>query len=429
MHPLKCPICKDYFFLEVPLVRFEKNNRGVDYKVPMFKCHTCDNIKHFFPYEEWEEMAEKDRNGLKEGDYVRMVFEYERKKFERYDHLGFKYDPIDYHFIPGLERAHDEGYLQPVFFDKDLLLFYNNHPEYSVKLYSFSSGNIYYQGKSLFKWGFGINRNGKIFKWLGDLNEDFEPPNMVSHLKRFQASNIESDHDIFSTFYLSQNPFSPSDAFQSSDNENKIFQLKNKFELKVEEYFGFILAKIEVSNLSNYYKHPILEERHQVFSAYLNLSKYIIENIQTDELKNILFEYGVSKNEIKGLRSIKLFELFLSKVLFVQNIDDKITPLYVLYDLRNIHGHFSGSSSEEKYDSCKERLKAKNEIGDFDFFKVVISNLIDLYSNLTEIDYMHVIRKAPHFGNDTKFSGNSPKVDKFYPNQLYIKNLLRSYGS
>ena len=75
----------------------------------------------------------------------------------------------------------------------------------------------------MFERGFGINRYGKLFKWLGDLDRDFKEENMKPHLKRFQASNVPSDHEIVSKFYLSQNPFSPSDAFQSSDNETRLF--------------------------------------------------------------------------------------------------------------------------------------------------------------------------------------------------------------
>lgn len=98
----------------------------------------------------------------------------------------------------------------------------------------------------MFSWGFGINRNGKLFKWLGDLNEDFENESMMPHLKRFQASNIPSDHEVFSKFYLSQNPFSPSDAFQDSDNESRLFYLKNQFSSEIKAKFGLEITKVEI---------------------------------------------------------------------------------------------------------------------------------------------------------------------------------------
>ena len=138
----------------------------------------------------------------------------------------------------------------------------------------------------MFGSGFGINRNGKIFKWLGDLNDDFKDSAMVPHLKRFQASNIDSDHDIYSKFYLSQNPFSMEDAFQDSDNELKIFALKDELDILFKNNFNFSLTKVVINDLFDFYKPPILEEKEQIFNAYISLNKLLIENIQTAFIKN-----------------------------------------------------------------------------------------------------------------------------------------------
>lgn len=306
----------------------------------------------------------------------------EEKRFKRFDRLNFKYDARDYYLIPGLFREFNEGYLTPVFFDKDILLYYNGHPDYSVSLYSFSSGNIYYKGKPLFNWGFGINRNGKIFKWLGDLSEDFKVKKMEPHLKRFQASNIDSDHDVASKFYLSQNPFTIEDAFQESDNEYKVFSLKNKFEESAKKKFGLVLSKLDIEHLSDYYKHPILNEREQIFSSYLSLNKYLIENIEQDTLKNYLLQNGYTEKDLKGLKSIKLFERFLKVVLGKENIDDLMTPMYVLYDLRQLHGHLSDKSFIRKYNFCKKRLRTHHKIKDFIFFQQVIAAIIEFYRTI-----------------------------------------------
>lgn len=213
-NPLICPECSDFRYLKIDGVRFEKDDKSIGIKVPFFKCTTCENKEPLKSQVYYQNIADKYYDQLEPGEFTSVKFNYEDKKFEHYDHLGFEYSSEDYFLIPGLYRGENDGYLTPVFFDKDVLLYYNNHPDYSVRLSSFSSGNIYYKDEPMFGWGFGINRSGKVFKWLGDLNEDFEEANMKSHLKRFQASNVESDHDIYSKFYLSQIPSSQNDAFQ-----------------------------------------------------------------------------------------------------------------------------------------------------------------------------------------------------------------------
>lgn len=329
---------------------------------------------------------------LEEGRYYTLKLEKifpklnSRKRFKRYRHLGFVYDPRDYYLIPCIYREWDEGFLTPVFFDKDLLVYYNGHPDYSVILYSFSSGNIYHKGNPMFNTGFGINRSGKIFKWLGDLNDDFKSPKMKPHLMRFQASNIKSDHDIVSKFYFSQNPFSFDDVFQYSDNERKLFELKNRFDKKVLLDNDVILSKIDISHLEEYYKHPILEEQGQIFEAYLSLTKFLIETLQTGEITKSLRSVGLGKSDFekdgKKLGNLKLFELFLKHILKRENSYELMTPFFVLYDLRLLHGHLVDKSYEEKYKKCKTRLGVNEDISSLDFFKVVVYRLIEFYDTL-----------------------------------------------
>lgn len=387
-HPLECPDCGDFKYLEFIGVRFEEGNKRLGIKLPFFICKSCGHSKCIVSEEQCMKFKEDMMPSLEYGEFFEMPLKFvfskldEEKRFTHFDHLEFKYDATDYFLIPGIQRPEEDGYLTPVFFDKDVLLYYNNHPDYSVKLYSFSSGNIYYKGEALFNEGFGINRNGKIFKWLGDLSEDFEEDVMKPHLKRFQASNVSSDHDIVSKFYFSQNPFSIIDAFQKSDNEYRLFNLKSDFEHKIKNDLKFNLSKLDVDAVIAYYKHPILDDRNQIFEAYLKLDKLINENIEQDELKRILLKNGVTKEEIKGLRSLKLFTLFISHILKKEEAEKLVSPLFVLNDLRQLHGHLVDTSFDEKYLSCKIRLGVSNEISDLDFFKIVVLKLIKLFEAL-----------------------------------------------
>lgn len=380
-HPLKCPECSDFRKLELIWVRYKKEiDKELDLNIPFFICPTCENKEPLRPKEYYEAMTNEDFAEMQDGEKLQLKFGYENKEFNRYSHLAFKYSSEDYYLIPGLFRSEDDGYLTPVFFDKDILLYYNNHPDYTVKFGSFSSGNIYFQGKTLFNWGFGINRNGKIFKWLGDLNEDFKDAQMLPHLKRFQASNVDSDHDVFSKFYLMQNPFSPSDMFQSSDNETQLFKLKNEVDELFENKYKSPLTKIQVEDFFNYYKPPILEEKEQIFNAYISLNKLIVENIQTEFLKSLL-----SGKDIKKLGSLKTLENFLTEFFPDESISYILSPLYVLSDLRQLQGHFSDTSFEQRYNFCKERLKLRKDATHFEVYKTLVKELVRSFEKIKEI--------------------------------------------
>jgi hypothetical protein len=48
--------------------------------------------------------------------------------------VPFEYDSDDYHYLPGLERKHDLGFLTPVFFNREVLLKYDASPDYRAGL-------------------------------------------------------------------------------------------------------------------------------------------------------------------------------------------------------------------------------------------------------------------------------------------------------
>lgn len=402
-HPLICSKCgkfrdiefKDYRGIEFKGVRFESDDgkKGFGVEMPFFECKSCGLIESILPKERYLKFKDDILPSINDGEFFDMPLKFifskidPDLKFKHYDHLEFTYDSRDYYLIPGLRREWDDGYLTPVFFDKDVLLYYNNHPDYTVKLTSFSSGNIYQKGKPIFSHGFGISRKGKIFMWLGDLDEDFDGEDMKPHLKRFQASNIPSDHDIISKFYLSQNPFSPSDAFQTSDNESRLFNLYNDFNSSMKDQYGLEFTKVEIGQLADYYKPPILDEKEQIFGAYLSLNKYFVENIQDDNLRKILLKNGKTEKDFESngrkLGSLKLFTIYIRDVLKKENADLVISPLFVLNDLRQLHGHLSGASFQERYESCKERLGIKDSKSDMEVFKTLVTKMISLFIGIT----------------------------------------------
>jgi hypothetical protein len=80
-----------------------------------------------------------------------------------------------------------------VFFSKDILTYFYNHPDYAVSFASDTYGTIYMKNRYI---SFGLNEHGKLIMWLGDLN-DLERRDQVM----LQAHNVPSDHSIGCEFY------------------------------------------------------------------------------------------------------------------------------------------------------------------------------------------------------------------------------------
>lgn len=338
-NPLKCPDCPEYRLLDIGKVGVERDGKMLGIPLPRFLCPNCGNSEPLMKRVAFDAMVERELSSMAPGDLRELRLAHAEKKFEHYNHLGLKYDAMDYYTIPGL--GGDDGFLVPVFFGKDVLIWYNGHQDYRVVLNSFSSGTIYKVDKRLLSHGFGINRSGNIFMWLGDLHNDLGSEEMQPHLKRFQASNIDSDHDVVSKFYLSQIPSTPEEAFYESDNEHKLFGAVDQLSEAYRGRFGKPLIKVDIEALSALYRPPIMELREQVFGAYLSLTKAIIESIDKDTLKAEIGKSGIEAETFKDLGSNKLLQLFLGSTLNVENAVELMGPLFVLYDLRLLHGHLS----------------------------------------------------------------------------------------
>jgi hypothetical protein len=131
-----------------------------------------------------------------------------KKKFQYCIEQDYEYDHKDYYNIPGLsydEEHSVEGFLTPVYFEKEALVYFLAVPEYEVEIFSESYG--YFAKKDLsgvyaYDWNvpFGFNTNGKLVMWLGDINEMDDKTKAI-----MKAFNIPSDHLITgSEFYQAQ---------------------------------------------------------------------------------------------------------------------------------------------------------------------------------------------------------------------------------
>lgn len=103
--------------------------------------------------------------------------------------VPFIYDPDDYFYIPGLYREFDIGFLTPVYFNKEVLIKFDNRPDYRVSFASKTYGEI--RKNDDFSISFGINDSDKVIMWLGDIAK--LPLNEQYYLR---SENIDSNHRI-----------------------------------------------------------------------------------------------------------------------------------------------------------------------------------------------------------------------------------------
>ena len=147
----------------------------------------------------------------------------------------------------------------------------------------------------------------------------------------------------------------------------KFINIKNRFEEMILQKFGFKIFKFNIGDLRNDYRSPIMNEKIQVFDAYVGLDKLIMENINEEDLKGILKDV-VNPNDLKEKRGLKLLELFFEHKLKIENPGSVISPLFIVHDLRILKAHLAVSSFDERYANCKRRLEVDNSLNHIDFF-------------------------------------------------------------
>lgn len=201
-----------------------------------------------------------------------------------------------------------------------------------MELFSESYGNF---GK-IDDWNipFGINTNGKVVFWLGDLDTID-----VKTLSILKCYNIPSDHKIIcSEFYAAQLCCvwaNPNKEYQLYELRNKLYDLINH-----KQHIKLYHLEKEVASLIQSYCKPIVINLDALKNFVEIFHKVIIEGVNINELQRLYKNNIDCCDNIDKLGSIKLYELILGK--FINNnekLRGVIAPLYVLNDLRIYFDH------------------------------------------------------------------------------------------
>ena len=186
--------------------------------MPTLQCTSCDTVR--IPYRmkiALHELAEEaGRRGTPQVRINVPAAAAAKQKFPYCKGVPLTYEALDWLYIPGLSHG-GAGFLTPVFFARDILTYFYNHPDYAVSFGSDTYGTLYTKEGYI---SFGINGNGKLIMWLGDLDELSSRDQLL-----LAAHNVPSDHAIGCEFYEGQIEA----VFTELSQEQRLIRVSGKF--------------------------------------------------------------------------------------------------------------------------------------------------------------------------------------------------------
>lgn len=368
-----CDHCANH--LDLTFQDFEDKVSGVHIALnglPVLRCPKCAAIH--LPDRSRFALIELHRKAITKGvDRVKVS----RKKTSTdfgFTKVLFQYDSDDYHYIPGLTREFDKGFLTPVFFNREVLIKYDSHPSYRVSFASGTYGDIR-QGDD-FSIPFGINRFGRVVMWLGDVAK--LPENEQHYLR---SENVPSDHSIGSEFYDGQ----IESKFTDRTLEDQLFEKRSRFLDACFHRFGQKVAHLEkeVLDLAISVRRPVVDTSVEHRNIADTLNKIYIESFDNKALEKLLATQG---QDGAKLGSLKRLQKLVESVDSSADIAGFMSPLYVLYDLRVVYSHLgSGASQEEKLESVRQRLGLGTGADLFAIYDKLVPALGSAFGKLAEV--------------------------------------------
>lgn len=319
------------------------------------------------------------------------------KQYAYASEAEFLYDHRDYESIPGLkfdEEHSKPGFLTPVYFNRNALLYFVSAPDYLVDIFSESYGNIIkkdLEGLYLYEWSipFGFNSNGKLVFWLGDLDQMDKVSQTV-----VKAFNVHSDHLLTdSEFYQAQMKC----IFSRPIKETQIILNKKQFMANIKEKHKIDLVHLEeeCQQQDVNIKRPIVYTEQAISSVINAFDKILIEGINVVQLK-VLYEFLFPESErergYQKWQSIRLIKSILIKfssgITPPLDVEKVISPLYILHDYRIYFDHLL---PEDKQEETKKHIVTTLGVKDFSEQEKIYHEEIDRLNILFQ--YLVVLSK------------------------------------
>jgi len=235
--------------------------------------------------------------------------------------IAFKFDS---------KEAIGQAFLTPVYFDNEVLIKYLYSRTIAVEFASETYGTIYWPECYL---SFGINLNGAVIAWLGDLEKL-----PVAEQHHWHTHNIPSQHDVKSEFYDAQigakftNPPIAIQTINELEKWNAAFAGKHGLRLYKPTSFQDRIDAVRR------YRRIIIQSEDDFNRFISELNEIVNENVDTNEIRKFLNGKGVAFKE--GSKGNKLLEVVYRDVL--GDTTNIIEPFFMLYDVRLWADHDMG---------------------------------------------------------------------------------------
>lgn len=371
---LYCDECKGYLILSYDSFDDVVENIHIRLEgLPYLYCKKCNrkylpdrsSFALIYAYEQAEKAGKE------------QVFVTRKKPYERfgYGNVEFIYDSDDYYFLPGLLRPERDGFLTPVFFNKAVLIKFDNWPNYRISLASKTYGTIIKDDS--FYIPFGINSNKKVIMWLGDIAS--LPEEEQYYLR---SENVPSDHDIGSEFYDGQIEI----VFTEPSLEDALIKARSEMLEFFSKRFGKRISHLEESSLDliENFNMPAVFSDKEMKNVIDILNKIFNESLDNVALGHILKERGI---EAENLGSLKKFQKLLEVSYPGQKVYEIMSPFFVLYDLRVALLHLQPKENIINIlSSARSKLKVQEDKNDYEtLYKTLLERLKQSYDEIKKI--------------------------------------------
>lgn len=344
----------------------------------------CFNCKKIYPPDWTMEFIRQIVRGSKKRGTNEFRAEKNKASQRRYDickNINFKYDAMDCKCIPGLHGAlAKDGFFTPVFFNREVLHKYISFDKYGITIHGNTYGTIFFEDENCLS--FGINRNKKIFCWLGDIEENVPQSEMFYLL----SENIESDHDVASEFYAGQIEA----EFAEYSDENKLLNQRNNFDQSWKAKYSSKIFRYEknIYELLDNLVRPVNWNKSGVMPVFKSLNSVCIESLSRDTII-VAIKTKELDFDAKNVGALKLIEKLIE--ITHPNLDAKaiMKPFFILYDFRLILSHdYTEEAEKEKLDSCYQRLGILKNYTNFErLYDRLLEKLIESYSKIADSIY------------------------------------------
>ena len=358
---------------ELAFVDFDEVVSGVSIKIsglPTLRCPKCSH-EQLPDHSRFVVVNLHEQAWKKSSSKVTVSRRKTGEKFNFSD-VPFLYDSDDYYYFPGLVRQFDEGFLQPVFFNRGVLLKYDNAPGYRVNFASTTYGQIDTQDAGI---SFGINRHGNVVMWLGDIAK--LPLTEQYYLR---SENIDSDHSLGSEFYDGQIEV----IFTPLTSENELFRLRSEFLDRSFTRFGVALGHLETEalDLALSFNPPVVDTPKERRHVADTLNKIYLESFDNGTLGKIVSILGVTSS---GSGSLKRLQAILQHLAPSDDVATLMSPLYVLYDMRILYSHLTSASNSPLLKTVAARLALAEDASIFDIYSNLLDGLITTFTGMINI--------------------------------------------